>query len=97
MQALGNTTKLKDYLCSDLCKEQVNPDVRTEGKVVREVALVVKALWCSNKKFIAAKDLKVRFLVVFKQNFKLHDLFSEWSDNSVTNSKALSSKMPMNC
>jgi ubiquitin carboxyl-terminal hydrolase 8 len=64
MQCLSNTNALVQYVIDDTYIGQVNRKNKTQGRIIEEVAAVLKALWRGEYKFIASKDLRVSWVGV---------------------------------
>ncbi|KAI5645898.1 ubiquitin carboxyl-terminal hydrolase domain-containing protein [Phthorimaea operculella] len=58
LQCLNNTTVLITYFCNGQYLDHINRSNSTRGMVAEEFAVVVRALWSGQYKFIAAKDLR---------------------------------------
>lgn len=59
MQCLSNTTSLVHYFKTDNYKKHINRSNKTKGKIVEEVAELIKVLWSGKFKCVACKDLRV--------------------------------------
>ena len=59
LQVLSNTGHFNDILIEGGFQKYVNMKNETQGRVVHEVAALIKELWAGQYKYIASKNLKV--------------------------------------
>lgn len=58
IQCLSNTTPLARYFVSGDYRGDINRQTETRGEIAEELAAVVRAIWSSSYKSIAARDLR---------------------------------------
>lgn len=58
LQCLSNTPFLTEYFLDENFRQYLNRTNKTQGRIVEEVAAVVKALWTGQYKCIASKNLR---------------------------------------
>jgi ubiquitin carboxyl-terminal hydrolase 8 len=59
LQVLSNTGHFNEVLIEGSFQKQVSIKNETQGRIVHEVAALIKALWAGQYKYIASKNLKV--------------------------------------
>ena len=64
IQCLSSTTTLTRYFLDSSYEKQVNLRNKTQGRIVRTLAGVVKMLWNGDCKYISSKQLKVSKLFI---------------------------------
>lgn len=68
MQCLSNTSPLVEYFYTDMYRRHINVGNATEGRVVKEVAALIRELWSGQCRYIASKDLR-RIVGQYQQEF----------------------------
>lgn len=58
MQCLSNTTALVEYFVTHSYRKHINRSNKTQGRIVEEVAALIKVLWNGQYKYISSKDLR---------------------------------------
>lgn len=58
LQCLSNTAFLRDHFLEGAFRQNLNRSNKTQGRIVEEVAAVIKALWLGQYKCIASKNLR---------------------------------------
>uniref|UniRef100_A0A8D8HMY5 Ubiquitin carboxyl-terminal hydrolase n=1 Tax=Culex pipiens TaxID=7175 RepID=A0A8D8HMY5_CULPI len=58
LQCLSNTAFLREHFLEGTFRQNLNRSNKTQGRIVEEVAAVIKALWLGQYKCIASKNLR---------------------------------------
>uniref|UniRef100_A0A1Q3F6S7 Ubiquitin carboxyl-terminal hydrolase n=1 Tax=Culex tarsalis TaxID=7177 RepID=A0A1Q3F6S7_CULTA len=58
LQCLSNTAFLREHFLEGAFRQNLNRSNKTQGRIVEEVAAVIKALWLGQYKCIASKNLR---------------------------------------
>lgn len=66
IQCLSSTTTLTRYFLDGSFDKQVNSKNKTQGRIVRALASVVKMLWNGECRYISSKQLKVMLWIKLK-------------------------------
>lgn len=69
LQCLSNTSPLVEYFVTDMYRKHINLGNKTQGRVAKEVAALIRELWTGQCRYIASKDL--RYVVgQYEQTFR---------------------------
>lgn len=58
LQCLSNTSPLVEYFVTDMYRKHINVANKTQGRVAKEVAALIRELWTGQCRYIASKDLR---------------------------------------